>query len=137
MSGNPTTHDSLEYERHDNKLLSAPPKKWQQCPSMQTQPVHTVYSPPKTTPHIPACGNASAFTKSPAISVTKHTTLNYVNIFSQIKTSFKKQNAVNVTFHHRIGQLELTTQSIDGKVDLLYQNLMNIPLKKSPRRPKV
>ncbi len=44
----------------------------------------------------------------------------FVDTFcSQIETAFKKQNEVNNLFHQRIGQLEINTHSIDGKVDRL------------------
>jgi hypothetical protein len=38
---------------------------------------------------------------------------------SQIETAFTKQNDLNNSFHQRTGQLEITTHSIDGKVDRL------------------
>ena len=39
------------------------------------------------------------------------------NFFTQIETAFKKQNDVDAALHHRIGQLEITTQNIDSKLD--------------------
>jgi hypothetical protein len=43
------------------------------------------------------------------------------------------QNEVNVTFHNKIGQLELTTQSIDGKVNCILDLFEENSACKAPR----
>jgi len=38
-----------------------------------------------------------------------------------VQEAFQKQNQVNDNFNHRIGALEVTTASIDNKMDLLLE----------------
>jgi hypothetical protein len=52
---------------------------------------------------------------------------------SQIEMALKKQNEVNVTFHNRIGKLEVITQSIDDKVDHLLDLFEEKSSRKAPR----
>jgi hypothetical protein len=55
------------------------------------------------------------------------------NIFTQIESAFMKQNDDNASFHQRIGQLEITTQNIDGKLDLLLEKYDVSSSHKMPR----
>ena len=99
------TRVGVQYAQQINRLLASPPKKR----SQPSRPSDSKGPPSSTT-------NGS----SKQTSTVMH-----------VKEAFRKQNNINKMFHLRIGQLEVTTNGIDNKVDLILDSLETLAPRKS------
>jgi hypothetical protein len=130
-SFHPPTKDSIDHTIWVNSLLSSSPKKQHHTPSQNYEKQHQTRSTSSTLTSKPSEGTIPVKANPTHPPSTHRTTES--NLFSQIEITFKKQNDINTTFQQHIGNLEITTQNIDSKVDWLLTMFETTSSWKTPR----
>jgi len=109
--------DDAAYFDHINRLMNSPPKK-------------RIFNPPKwgggiqpTAPIPSQCGQNTRVNSSQPSPPHMMINNEISNKFDSIHTELNIQRECNARFDARISNLEITTQSIDDKIDLVLERL--------------
>jgi hypothetical protein len=109
------TKESVEYSTHLNRIMNSPLKKRPTTPTKWgggIPPITSVHTP-TTSPSVLAPILQPQTVQTP----TLHDSINQP--FEQVQNALNQQQEYNIHFDAHIGSLEVTSQCIDSKIDVL------------------